>query len=42
MPAGVIERMINRNFPKKSQKLGELGFMGMMVDPNMAEPVWIR
>ena len=31
---GVIERDENQEFPKEQiKKLGELGFMGMMVDP---------
>lgn len=31
---GVIERDEHQKFPKEQiQKLGELGFMGMMVDP---------
>ena len=40
---GVIERDTNQQVPMEQLKqLGELGFMGMMVDQNMEEVGWTR
>ena len=39
---GVIERDENQTFPADEiKKLGELGFLGMMVDPKYGELEWI-
>jgi len=40
---GVIERDNEQRFPyEQIKKMGELGFMGMMVDPNMVAAEWIQ
>ena len=39
---GVIERDDKQEFPAEQiKKMGELGFMGMMVDPSMEGAEWI-
>jgi alkylation response protein AidB-like acyl-CoA dehydrogenase len=40
---GVIERDEKQKFPTEQvKKLGELGFLGMMVSPEYGEAAWIR
>lgn len=40
---GVIERDNEQKFPAEQiKKMGELGFMGMMVDPKYGGGGWIR
>ncbi len=40
---GVIERDTQQKFPTEQvKKMGQLGFMGMMVDPNTTAVEWIR